>query len=528
VPERGSLLVKSLALAVVYALVARAGLAMDAVGGLATLVWPPTGIALAALLLSSSKLWPGVALGAFAANVWVGAAPLVALGIAAGNTLEAVIGARLLLRARSFRPALDDLRSVVALIMLAALGSTLVSAFAGTLAMVLARVVPVEHAAQTFQVWWVGDVIGALVVAPLVLTFRVRDATGRTGSASEALCLFALLASVLVVVFGPAGEFGPVLRAPHVLMPLLAWAAIRFGPRGAAAATFLASSGAVAGTALGHGSFVRGTLHDGLLELQSFMAVVAITFLILAAVTAERRRLLERERVGREDAERAVQRREEFLAIVSHELRTPLTPLELQLEAVLRAVPADAVGLRERVERAKRQSGRLVKLVEALLDSSRVASGQLELALESFDCEKLVGEALDQAREEAARAGSVLTVSAEGPTEGVWDRQRVGQAISNLLANAIRYGRGAPIDIWLRGSERELRISCTDRGIGIGSASFASIFERFERATSVRAHGGLGLGLYVARQIARAHGGDITVESVLGAGSTFTLRLPRG
>jgi signal transduction histidine kinase len=507
---------------------ARLGLAMDAVGGLATLVWPPTGLALAALLLGGVRLWPGVAIGALVANLWVGAAPLLALGIALGNTLEAVIGAALLRRTRRFRPALDDLASVLRLVVFAALGSTLVSAVFGSLAMVLARVVPVEHAVSTFQAWWVGDVIGDLVVAPVLLTFRTPDATGRSGTRSELLFLALLLAAALLLAFGPTGTtLGAAFRAPHVLMPLLAWAAVRFGPRGAAAATLVASIGAVLGTALGYGSFVRGTLHDGLLELQSFMAVVATTFLILAAVTAERQRLLARERLAREEAERAVERREEFLAIVSHELRTPLTPLELQLEAVLRTVPPGEDGLRQRLERAKRQSSRLVRLVEDLLDSSRLAGGRLDLFPERFECEKLALESIDQARDEATRAGSTLSLRVEGPTDGHWDRQRIGQAIANLLANAIKYGRGGPIELALSGSPERLDISCTDRGIGIEPSALTTIFERFERAAPLRGHGGLGLGLYVAREIARAHRGDIVVESILGAGSTFTLRLPR-
>ena len=518
----------SLALAIAYAGVARLGLAMDAVGGLATLVWPPTGLALSALLLGGVRLWPGVALGALTANLWVGANPLLALGIALGNTLEAVLGAVLLRRAGRFRPSLDDLGSVLRLVTLAALASTLVSAGIGSVAMVLARVVPLERALATFEAWWVGDVIGDLVVAPLLLTLCAKDAPPSSGSDREGWALAGWLGLGLLLAFGPAGTaLGAAFRAPHVLMPLLAWAAVRFGPRGAAAATFFASAGAVAGTALGYGSFVRGTLHDGLLELQSFMAVVATTFLILAAVTAERQRLLERERLAREEAERAVERREEFLAVVSHELRTPLTPLELQLEALLRAVPAREEALLQRIHRAKRQSSRLVRLVEDLLDSSRLANGRLDLFPEHFDCEKLALESVEQARDEATRAGSTLTLRVEGPTDGRWDRQRIGQALTNLLSNAIKYGRGGPIELALRGSDERLEIACIDRGIGIEPASLPTIFERFERAAPLKNHGGLGLGLYVAREISRAHHGDISVESVPGAGSTFRLWLPR-
>ncbi|HTQ03488.1 MAG TPA: MASE1 domain-containing protein [Polyangiaceae bacterium] len=520
-----SRVVRIVLVAASYAVIARLGLALDAIGGLAALVWPPTGLALAALLVFGVRDWPGVALGAIVANLWAGAPLAVAAGIAGGNTLEAVLGAVLLARG-PFKRSLDDLASVVRLVVYAALVSTLVSATVGTVAMVLGHVITPNRAGQTWQAWWVGDVLGDLVVAPALLVFSTPGEKGGASRAELAL-LGALFALALVLVFGHHERAAlAAFREPHVLMPLFIWASVRFGPRGAAAATLLASAGAIAGTTAGRGSFVRATLHESLLELQSFMAVVAITFLVLAAVTAERRRLLGRERAARAEAERAVRLREEFLAVVSHELRTPLTPLELGLEAMLRAVgPDDA--LRERVERAKRQSGRLVRLVEGLLDASRIAAGRLELTLEPFDCKALASEVVDQAREEAQRAGSALSLRAEGPTEGHWDRLRVGQALANLVTNAIKYGAGGPVVLSLAGDAERLTITCADQGIGIDPSVVVSIFERFERAAPFRNYGGLGLGLYVAREIARAHGGDISVVSTPGAGSTFTLLLPR-
>jgi signal transduction histidine kinase len=514
--------------AVCYAVVARLGLAMDAVGGLATLVWPPTGLALAALISFGRRDWPAVALGAFAANLWVGASPWVALGIAVGNTLEAVLGAWLVTRASGFRRSLDDVPSVLRLVVGAALVSTLVSASGGTLSMVLGEVVPASRAAHAWQAWWVGDVIGDLVVAPLLLTLTVPDEVGPAGTRAEAVLLGVLFTLTVALVFGRSEHAAlTAFREPHLLMPFLIWASVRYGPRGASTATFLASAGAIAGTALGRGSFVRGTLHESLLALQSFMAVVAVTFLILAAVTAERRRSLVRERAARREAEQAVKARESFLAVASHELRTPLTPLELELEALLRATAPGEDKFRRRLERAKRQSTRLVRHVEALLDASRLAAGRLELHFEFFDCRILAREVLDQAADEAARAGSSLTLEVTGPTDGAWDRHRIGQALANVVANAIKFGAGRPVNVTLVGSSERLEIVCVDGGIGIEAAALPSIFERFERAPTASNHGGLGLGLYVAREIVRAHGGEMSVESTLGAGSTFRIRLLR-
>lgn len=519
-------MVRILVVAACYALLAHLGLGLDAIGGLAALVWPATGLALAALLLFGVRDWPGVALGALAANLWAGAPAGVALGIAGGNTLEAVLGARMLARV-PFERSLAELASVARLVLFAALGSTLVSASIGTLAMVLGHVIPVERAGQTWQAWWIGDVLGDLVVAPVLLTFAAPGEERPGGTRAELALLGVLFGLALVLVFGQGQRARlAAFREPHVLMPLLIWPSVRFGPRGAAAATLCASAAAIAGTLAGRGSFVRATLHESLLEVQSFMAVVAVTFLVLAAATAERRRLLGRERSARAEAERAVRLREEFLAVVSHELRTPLTPLELGLEAMLRSVPPGDP-LRQRVERAKRQSGRLVRLVESLLDASRLAAGRLELELEAFDCKLLAREILDQAREEAERVGSALSLHAEGPTDGRWDRAQLGHALANLVANALKYGAGGPVALSLAGDAERLTITCSDEGIGIEPALLLAIFERFERAAPVRNYGGLGLGLYVAREIARAHGGDISVVSTPGEGSTFTLVLPR-
>lgn len=524
----GSRLVRVALGALCYAVVARLGLALDAVGGLATLVWPPTGLAFAMLVVFGREDWPAVALGAFAANLWVGAPLPVAAGIAVGNTLEAVIGATLVARAGGFRRSLDELRSVAGLVLFAALASTLVSASGGTLAMVLGHVVPPSRAAQIWEAWWVGDMMGELVVAPLLLTLTAPDDTGPAGSRAEALLLAALFAATLGLVFGRSEHgFVAAFREPHLLMPLLIWASVRFGPRGAAAATFFASAGAVAGTTLGRGSFVRGSLHESLLALQSFMGVVAVTFLLFAAVTAERRRLLVRERAARAEAEQAVRAREAFLAVASHELRTPLTPLELELQALLRSPAAADEPLRRRLERAKRQSSRLARHVEALLDASRLAAGKLDLDLEPCDGRELAREVLEQLRAEAERTGTSLSLDSAGPTDGCWDRHRIGQALSNLLANAVKFGAGRPVSVTLTGSPERLVIVCTDCGPGIEPSVIGSIFERFERAPASRNHGGLGLGLYVAREIARAHGGDITVESNVGRGSAFKFWLPR-
>jgi PAS domain S-box-containing protein len=234
---------------------------------------------------------------------------------------------------------------------------------------------------------------------------------------------------------------------------------------------------------------------------------------------------------GTEEALReAVRSRDEFLQIASHELKTPLTPLQLQLDLLGRAMERAGVQnerLAERLEIATRQTTRLGRLVEALLDVSRITGGRVALEIDPFDLAEMVRDTAERFRSEASRAGSDLVVHAGEPIPGRWDRMRVEQIISNLLSNAIKYGQGNPIEVEARVSDGTVRVSVADHGIGIEKEALDRIFGRFERAVSIRHFGGLGLGLFIARRFAEAHGGTILVKSQPRAGSTFTVVLPQ-
>jgi signal transduction histidine kinase len=222
--------------------------------------------------------------------------------------------------------------------------------------------------------------------------------------------------------------------------------------------------------------------------------------------------------------------RDEFLSIASHELRTPLTALRLALENLRRVAAREAAGAPSaQVERvlgaAERAGQRLEKLVEALLDVSRIHMGRLELDVEPVDLAPLVAEVVADQEDELAQSGS--TVTAVGPPlVGRWDRLRLGQVLTNLLVNAVKYGAGQPIEIrWGQGG-RGAWLSVRDHGIGIHPTDQPNIFERFERAVSSQNYGGLGLGLFIVKRILEAHGGAIRVESTPGLGAEFHVELP--
>ena len=252
-------------------------------------------------------------------------------------------------------------------------------------------------------------------------------------------------------------------------------------------------------------------------------------------LTAMRRRNAQQEE-ALASLQRTLKARDEFLSAASHELRTPITTLSLQTDGLLslpgagtngdRRVVTDERMLR-RLTAIRRQVIRLNQLVDQLLDVSRLIEGRLELRPEPVDLQALVIEAIDLMRDSATQAGSPVLLRLRPEVVGHWDRVRIGQVITNLLSNAIKFGCGRPIEVELDADENCARVQVRDAGEGILPQEQERIFQRFERATSVQRHPGLGLGLWICKQIVDASHGTISVQSQPGQGSTFSVELPR-
>jgi integral membrane sensor domain MASE1 len=249
-----------------------------------TAIWPPTGLALAALVLGGYRLWPGVAIGAFLANSWTGIPLAATFGIACGNTLEALLGAFLLYRLASFQPTLGRVRDVLALVLLAAAVSTAVAATIGVASLVASDEVAAASFASVWRVWWLGDMGGALLIAPaLMVAATCWPYTRAPGRGVEALALAAATVCVSAVVFSRDTNLA------YLVFPLLIWAALRFWQPGATAASLIVATIAVVFTNHDRGPFVAGNPDDSLLLAQTFVGVCGVTFMLLAAATTQRR-----------------------------------------------------------------------------------------------------------------------------------------------------------------------------------------------------------------------------------------------
>jgi signal transduction histidine kinase len=308
-------------LAVVYHLAVRVGLLVAYVQPNTSPVWPPTGIALAALLLFGYRLWPGISLGVFVGSLLTHAPAPLAAGLAVANTLEALVGAYCLRRFVGFHNTIDRVQDTTGLLGFAALGAA-TSASLGSLTLLLLGLGAWSDLPSIWLTWWLGNLLGALVVAPLILVWLSPPLPRLTRRvAIEALALAVLLAGVTWYVFSnqpPTGVFHQAMI--YVIFPFVFWAALRLGQRGSTAAVVIVSAIAIWGTAHGRGPFSVESKNDSLLLLQTFMGVVSLTALILAAAIAERRR-----------AAAALRQRVEDLAALSESSKTFLDSSDVAL-----------------------------------------------------------------------------------------------------------------------------------------------------------------------------------------------------
>ncbi len=232
------------------------------------------------------------------------------------------------------------------------------------------------------------------------------------------------------------------------------------------------------------------------------------------------------------ELQQAVRMRDDFMSIVAHEVRTPLNGLILETQLRKMHLARDNAAaftldkMHAMVDRDERQIKSLIRLIEDMLDVSRIRTGKLSIRPTRFDLSVLVRNVLQNFMPQIDAAECTVSLDAEQPVVGNWDEFRIEQVISNLLTNALRYGAKGPIDVKVYSEQDQARVEVRDFGIGIGEENQKRIFQQFERVTAKHAVAGLGLGLFISEQIVTAHGGTITVDSRIGEGALFRVCLP--
>lgn len=633
----------TLGVALLYLACAKLGLALAVRAAEVSAVWPPTGFALAAVVLMGRRAVPGILLGAFVANGAVGEPLWVAGGIAVGNTVEAVAAAAILARSR-FDASLARLRDVMSLLVAVALGPC-VSATIGVAFLLAGGLHPMSAAPGLWPVWWIGDALGGLVITPLILVWSRADRPHAHGGLRER----ALVLGGIILAAGVVFSLPPKFPAAYMVYPFLIWAALRLGPAYTTTASLLANAIAVTGTLAGHGPFAGAGPEHGLVLVQCFMAVGATTALVLGAIAAQSRaaheradrseqrlrmtmaaarvgvwewnivtgdivwsealeplhglprgsfagtyeayrktihpddlervealiarsvetrtpyeaefRLLGQDGVLRWTSARGVvvedahgraarmmgvgvdithlkqleeelrlqhRRKDEFLAMLGHELRNPLAAIVHAVELLWSSDPAESEHARRVI---RRQTRSMSRLIDELLDISRISRGQITLERRRLSLGEVVSEGVDVWRHLISQKRQRLTV--EAPKSATWidgDATRLTQVFANLVHNAAKFTpEEGTIAIAVSREDGTAVVTVRDNGSGMTPEVLTHAFELFVQGPPSldRQQGGLGLGLTLVRRLVEMHGGTVEAKSAGPArGSELVVRLP--
>jgi signal transduction histidine kinase/CheY-like chemotaxis protein len=523
--RRFTTLAVAVILGIVYFIAGKLSLRLAFFNPSASPVWPPAGIAFAALLVLGTRFWPAIFIGAFFVNLATAGNTATSLALAAGNSLEAFCGAMLVNRFAGGLRVFDRAPDVFKFVGIALL-STSISASIGVTSLGLGGFVRWANYSAVWFTWWLGDMTGYLIVAPAVLLWWIRPRWEENRQRTlEIILLLVLLVILGELVFGDlAKTYTSDYPLGFICGPVIVWTAFRFTQRETITGIIILCAIALWGTLSSHGPYGAGERNLSLLVLQAWAIALTLTTMILAAAMAERRR-------AEADLAAASKTKDNFLAMLSHELRTPLTPVLALVDLLESEASLDAKA-RASLSIIRRNIQLESHLIDDLLDLTRVARGKLILERKTIDAHDAIADAIATCRTDLEVKAQHLELHLRATDSYIRaDPARFQQIICNLLRNAVKFTpEGGEITI-VSGNDSSGRLTVTvqDTGIGIEPAQLDRIFRPFEQGdeSSQRRQGGLGLGLAISKALAEAHDATLHGSSDgVGQGATFEITIP--
>jgi signal transduction histidine kinase len=511
---------------VTYWVAARLSLNLALVNGQVTPIWPPSGIALVAFLILGRRAWPAIALAAFAVNLPIGPTPLGAALIAGGNTVAPLLASELLRRA-GFHPELDRMRDAVAIVFLGALLGMMLSATIGSAVLALFGAVPMSRFWSTWAVWWAGDAMGVLLVAPLLLAFVPRRGVGAL-TWTRRIELFVMLTAVGAITYF---LFQNQFRLEYLVLPLIALAAWRFRLQGAAPAALIASVVAAWAAVHGDGPFAHESLLEKMVTLQAFNISVSLASFVLASFADARE---QREEVTRlyQSVKLAIAAKTDAIDVAAHELGPPVAVLTSYLailaDGTLGPPPAKWKSI---LNVMSDKAWHVNRIMADLVDAARIEGNSQRPRRDQMDLRIIVKDAIKRATPRAELAGAeIATKLGSQPMLVDGDARQIGRILDNLINNSLTYVTKSPrvkVDTGIEGDRAVVHV--IDNGVGMSEAERARVFQPFQRTKdpAIKKVPGVGLGLYASRQLAEINNGRLRLlKSEPGLGSSFALDLP--
>ena len=526
------------AIGVIYFALAKGGLALASIHPSATPIWPPTGVALAAVLLWGYRTWPAIFTAAVIANATTAGSVATAIAIATGNSLEAVVGAYLINRWSSGCNTFSTPNSVAKFALIYFVIATPISASIGLTSLATAGYIERTNFANAWVTWWLGDVTGALVIAPVIVLWASSHyhAFNRNESL-ETVGVLATAAAVGLIAFSPLIEQTPS-RDPLgflAILPML-WAALRRGPRDTATVALVIAGITIWGTLTGGGPFTTADLNVSFLLVLMFLISITVPSLLLSADVDVRKKAEENLRHAQIDLERKVAERTQelelanaaksrFLAMASHDLRQPLHALGLfvaQLRTPLKS--GERTKTIERVDATRKE---MDEMFNSLLDISRLDAGILTPKITEFPIARLLQKIETRFDQATREKGLRLRVR----RSDAWvrsDAMLLERILLNLVSNAVRYTLRGGIIVGCRRRGEMLRLEVWDSGPGIPEDQKQNIFGEFFQlpAPERNRYGGLGLGLAIVDGLRLLLNHQIDLASTVGRGSRFAILVP--